>query len=218
MTRESNRYPRTRNRHLSQGAVRTRGFIPLPQASVEEMGIGAVRTRGPIRANWEEATKVQDWQELRPEEVGGLLDAIRERQEYYPLVIVVDNPQATAAKSFLKCIWNECLLDNEDVLWVLGEGSYDSLPEDLHNVVPNDDYLNVEEEKQEAVVISLVPDLVFIADDDPVKLKDRAKKWEHRVWAVVLGCPDSFDCSTLANPALGFPGKKGNIWRRRWLS
>lgn len=218
MTRENNKYPRARNRHFSQGVVRTRGFISLPQVSVEETGIGAVRTRGPVQTSWEEATEVQNWQELRPEEAGDLLDALRERQEYYPLVIVVDNPRATAARSFLKCIWNECLLDNEDVLWVLGEGSYDSLPEDLHNVVPKDDYLNVEEEKQEAVVISLVPDLVFIADDDPVELKRRVEKWEYRVWAVVLGCPDGFDCSTLADRDLGLPGKEGNIWRRQWLS
>jgi len=199
----------------SRGVVRTRGFVPVgPREEVSEV---PVRTRGAVRTRGETAVQVKPWQELKCEELDGLLEELRDAQDGFPITIVVENVQAPEAQSFLECLHKRNLLGADDVLWVLGEGAYkDAVPEALHEFVPESAYLNTQEGEQKALADTLVPDLVFVSDEDAGKLKERLTKWERRVWAVVLAGPDDFDPSTLKDLTLGIPGEDGDRWRRRW--
>jgi len=83
--------------------------------------------------------------------------------------------------------------------------------------VPEDVYLNVQEEEGEKLVEStLTPELVFVAAASAEELKERLEKWQRRVVAVVLAGPDDFDPSTFKDLALGIPGEDGDRWRLRW--
>ena len=167
--------------------------------------------------------KVEPWQELKPEELGKLLEELRETQERFPLTIVVENPQAPEARAFLKCLHDQNLLEADDALWVIGEGEYeDAIPEALRkDFISEDAYLNVQEQGDEeraagvkALVSTLVPDLLFVADADAGKLKERLEKWERRVWAVIIGTPEDFDSETLSKLDLGVEARPD--WLRRW--
>lgn len=200
----------------SRGAVRTRGYIP---AAPPEKAEGThVRTRGAVRTRGE-VVKVEPWQELKPEELGELLEELRDAQEGFPITIVVENPQAPEAQAFLKRLYKEDLLGADDVLWVVGEGKYeDVVPEELRkDFVSEDAYLNVQEEESKKLVEStLTPELVFVAAASAEELKERLEKWQRRVLAVILAGLDDFDPSTLEDLALGIPGEDGDRWRLRW--
>lgn len=197
----------------SRGAVRTRGFVPVsPPSETEGASVrtrGAVRTRGPT-------VKVEPWQELKPEELGEVLEQLRAAQAGFPITVIVENPQALEAQSFLECLRNGNLLGTNDVLWVMGEGGYEgAVPEGLQGFVPEDAYLNAQEEKHKTLAATLVADLVFVSDAESDELQKRLEKWERRVWAVILAGPDDFDPPAL-DLVLGIPGEYGDRWRRRW--
>ena len=195
----------------SRGVVRTRGYIPT--TSTEASVKVPTRTRGAARARGGPAIQMKPWQELKPEELEGLLEELRETQDGFPITFVVENPQATQVRNFLEQLHK--LLGADDVLWVIGEGTYhEVIPEALRGLITESAYLNTKE--QMVVVNSLVPDFIFIADENTEKLKKRLKKWERRVWAVILACPDDFTPSALNDLALGIPGEDGNCWRRCW--
>ncbi|MEM4724275.1 MAG: hypothetical protein QXP01_04625, partial [Candidatus Hadarchaeum sp.] len=178
----------------SRGVVRTRGFVPV--SPPEEPGAVPIRTRGAVRTRGE-AEKVESWQELKPEKLGELLDELRNAQDGFPITVVVDvvaNPQAPEAKAFLQSLHDENLLGADDTLWVVGEGNYEVVvPDDLRkDLVPEDAYLNVQEQESEkrahveveALVSTLTPELVFVAAASTEELKKRLEKWQRRVLAV----------------------------------
>ena len=193
----------------SRGAVRTRGFIPGPPSEAEGAPVrarGAVRIRGP-------AVKVEPWQELKPKELGELLEELRDNQERFPITIVVENPQAPEVQAFLECLKD--LLEADDVLWVLGEGKYeDAVPEALREFTPENAYLNIQEGEQKTLADTLVPDLVFVADVGAKELEKRLEKWERRVLVVVIGAPADFNPGDLSGLKLGIEAKSD--WLRRW--
>ena len=199
----------------SRGVVRTRGFVPVsPPSETEGAPIrtrGAVRTRGP-------AVEVEPWQELNREELGELLEELRDAQDGFPITIVVENVQDSRAQKFLDCLHQGNLLGADDALWIVGEGQYENVvPERFRreDFIPEDAYLNVQEQGDKAVIDILTPELVFVADADAEKLKERLEKWERRVLAIIVAGPDDFDPSTF-DLMLGIPGEEGDHWRRRW--
>ena len=199
----------------SRGVVRTRGYIPTGPG--EETAEAPVRQRGAVRTRGGRAVQVKPWQELKCEELDGLLEELRDAQDGFPITIVVENVQAPEAQSFLECLHKRNLLGADDVLWVLGKGVHkDAVPEALRGFISEGAYLNTQEGEQKTLADTLVPDLVFVADEDAEKLKERLRKWERRVWAVVLAGPDDFDPSALEDLNLGLPGEKGNPLRRLW--
>ncbi len=202
----------------SRGVVRTRGFVPVRPP--EEPGVAPIRTRGAVRTRGK--PKVGPWQELKPEELEKMLEELRNAQDGFPITIVAENPQAPETQAFLKRLHEEDLLGADDVLWVVGEGKYDVVLEDLRkDFVSKDAYLNIQEPEDEerahmkALVDTLTPELLFISYSNAEKLKERLKKWERRVLAVILAGPDDFDPSAL-DLMLGIPGEDGDRWRRRW--
>ena len=199
----------------SRGVVRTRGYIPTGPG--EETAEAPVRQRGAVRARGETAVQAKPWQELTCEALEGLLDELRKEQGGLPITIVVEGIQTAEAQSFLKCLHRGNLLGTDDVLWVLGQGVYkDVVPETLRRFIPESAYLNTQEEEQNRLADTLVPDVVFVADEDAEKLKERLRKWERRVWAAILAGPDDFDPFALEDLNLGLHGEKGNPWRRLW--
>ncbi|MCK4599828.1 hypothetical protein KAU37_08440, partial [Candidatus Bipolaricaulota bacterium] len=114
---------------------------------------------------------------------------------------------------------------DDDALWVLGEGDYEeAVPEAMRDYVKEDAYLNIQQkegeskatfvnEKHGARAGILLPDLVFVADTDAMRMQKRLAKWEGAVWAVILDGPDDCDPSTL-DLTLGIEEKPG--WLRRW--
>jgi len=160
--------------------------------------------------------RVEPWQELNREELGELLEELRDAQDSFPITIVVENVQALEARAFLDCLREENLLGADDALWVLSEEAYENvIPDDLKDFIPKDAYLNAQEQEDKAVIDILTPELVFVADADAKKLKERLEKWERRVLAVIVAGPDDFDPSTL-DLMLGIPGEDGDRWRRWW--
>jgi len=199
----------------SRGVVRTRGYIPIGPG--EETAEAPVRQRGAVRARGETAVQAKPWQELTCEALGELLDKLRKEQDGIPITIVVEGIQTAEAQSFLECLHRGNLLGTDDVLWVLGQGVYeDVVPETLRRFIPESAYLNTQEEEQNRLADTLVPDVVFVADEDAEKLKERLRKWERRVWAAILAGPDELTPSALEDLNLGLPGEKGNPWRRLW--
>lgn len=199
----------------SRGAVRTRGHIPTTPP--EEAAGGPIRTRGAVRTRGGPVVKVEPWQELKSEELEGLLEELREAQDRFPLTFVVENPQAqeSQVKEFLESLHK--LRGADDVLWALGEGSYkEAIPEALRGLIPEGAYLNVQEGEQRTLADTLVPDLVFVAEAEAEKLRERLEKWERRVWAVVISAPEGFDPKSLSELKLGIEAKPD--WLRRWAA
>jgi len=199
----------------SRGVVRTRGFVPVSPPSETE---GApIRTRGAVHTRGE-AVRVEPWQELKPEELGELLEGLRDAQDGFPITIVVEKPQEPEAQAFLEHLHKEDLLGADDVLWVVGEGQYeDVVPEELRkDFIPKEAYLNVQKQEDKAVIDILTPELVFVAATSAEELKERLKKWERRVFAAVLGVPEGFDPETLSGLRLGIEAKPE--WLRQWAT
>jgi hypothetical protein len=162
--------------------------------------------------------KVRPWQELKPEELGELLEELRDAQEGFPITIVVENVQDSRAQKFLDCLHQGNLLGADDALWIVGEGQYENVvPEGFRreDFIPEDAYLNVQEQEHEVLASTLTPELVFVAAASAEELMERLEKWQRRLWAVIVAGPDDFDPSTL-DLRLGIPGEDGNRWRRRW--
>ena len=199
----------------SRSVVRTRGYIPTgPEKETAE---APVRQRGAVPTRGETAVQAKPWQRLTCEALGGLLDELRKKQDGLPITIVVDDIQTAEAQSFLECLHRGNLLGTDDVLWVLGQGVYeDVVPETLRRFIPESAYLSTQEEEQNRLADTLVPDVVFVADKDAEELKKRLRKWERRVWAAILAGPDELTPSALEDLNLGLPGEKGNRWRRLW--
>jgi hypothetical protein len=172
-------------------------------------------------APWQEP-----WQELKPEELGELLDELRGAQDGFPITLAVENPQAPKAKAqaraFLKHLRDEDPLGADDALWVIGKGTYeDVIPEELRkDFVTEDAYLNVQGQEDEerahveALVSALTPELVFVAAASAEELKERLEKWQRRVLAVILGALEGFDPNILSELKLGIEAKPD--WLRQW--
>lgn len=209
----------------SRGAVRTRGFISVSAPS--ETGGGPIRVRGAVHTSGETGTPVmvKPWQVLKCRDLSGLIEELRDAQDRFPITIVVENPQTHGGQTFLDCLCNGGFLGGDDVLWVLGEGDYEeAVPEALRGYVKKDAYMNIQRKKEGKAFVNkkdgarariLLPDLVFVADADAEKLKERLERWEGSVWAVILDGPDDFDPSTL-DLTLGIEGKPD--WLRRWAN
>jgi len=207
----------------SRGAVRTRGFIPVGTPS--ETGRGPIRVRGAVHTSGETGTMVKPWQVLKCCDLSRLIEELRDAQDRFPITIVVENPQDNGGQTFLDCLCDGGLLGGDDALWVLGEGDYEeAVPEVLRGYVKKDAYLNTQRKEEgeretfvnavDVVHVSiLLPDLVFVADTDAMRMPKRLAKWEGSVWAVILDGPDDFDPSTL-DLTLGIEEKPD--WLRRW--
>ena len=199
----------------SRGTVRTRGYIPTTPPEEEAGAGGPVRNRGAVHVSGAPAGEATPWRELGPEELVELLQKLREVQDRFPLTLAVDDMQTADVEALLACLQEENLLEADDALWILGEGEYEKVvPEAMQKVVSRGAYLNVRDEEQQTLAEALIPDLVFVTDEDAMKLKERLKKWERRAWAVVVMAPEDFDPETLSDLKLGHESKPE--WLRRW--